>query len=57
MTALYTSQTDDASLFAEADALYGAIKQSLTSPEFEDKTASEVERWLSVEQHVLSEKG
>jgi hypothetical protein len=53
VTALYGNQTDDACLFAEADAFCAILKENLTSPEMEAKTGAEVERQLAADQQEL----
>jgi len=53
VTALYNSPTDDACLFAEADAFYAKMKENLTSPDMVGKTGAEVERQLAAEQQKL----
>ena len=40
-------------LFAEADAQYAMMKETLTSAGFQGKTEAEVERWLTEEQREL----
>ena len=53
MSVLYSNQTADACLFAEADAFYATIKENLSSPDMEGKTGAEVERQLAAEQQEL----
>jgi len=53
VTALYRNRSDRASLFAGADRQYAAIKESLTSEDFQGKTEAEVQRWLAEEQREL----
>ena len=40
-------------LFADADAQYATMKETLTSADFHGKTEAEVQRWLAVEQQEL----
>jgi len=53
VTALYRTDPSDTPLFADADAQYTTMKQTLTSGDFQGKTEAEVQRWLAVEQHEL----
>ena len=53
MTALYNTDLAAASLFANADEQYSAIKDELTSPDFQHKTEADAERWLAVAQREL----
>jgi len=53
MTAAYRMESDVASLFVAADAQYTAMKETLTSSEFQSQTEAEVQRWLDVEQREL----
>jgi hypothetical protein len=51
--AAYRIEPAVAPLFAEADAYYAKIKDSLASADLREKTEPEVERWLAVEQREL----
>ncbi len=53
MNAVYRNESVAPALFAEADAQYSAMKAALTTPEFEETTEAEAERWLMVEQREL----
>lgn len=53
MDAAYSIEPAVAPLFAEADAYYAKIKDSLTSADLRAKTEPEVERWLAMEQREL----
>jgi hypothetical protein len=53
VTALYSSRSATASLFAAADEKYTTIKEALTSVDFLGKTEPEVQRWLVEEQKEL----
>ena len=54
MNAVYRTQPlSTPLLFAEADAQYATMKETLTSADFRGKTEAEVERWLAVQQREL----
>ena len=53
MNAVYRTAPVTAALFADADAQYATMKETLTSADFEGRTEAEVERWLAVEQREL----
>jgi len=53
MSAVYSSQPADAPLFADADAQYAAMKETLISREFLEKTEADAQRWLAEEQREL----
>jgi len=53
VNAVYRTDPAPASLFADADAQYAMMKETLTSAEFEGKTEAEVQRWLAEEQREL----
>jgi hypothetical protein len=51
--AVYRTDLAETPLFADADAQYTAMKETLTSEDFQGKTEAEVQRWLAVEQREL----
>jgi hypothetical protein len=53
MSAVYRSQPADAPLFADADAQYAAMKETLISRDFLEKTEADAQRWLAEEQREL----
>ena len=53
MNAIYRAEASDARLFADADAQYATMKETLTSTDFQDKTEAEVQRGLAEEQREL----
>jgi hypothetical protein len=53
MNAVYRIDPAATPLFADADALYATMKETLTSEGFQGKTEADVQRWLAAEQKEL----
>lgn len=53
MNVLYRTPAVGAPLFAEANAHYATMKETLSSADYQGRTEAEVERWLAVEQREL----